>query len=45
MCRSGFVEHRAVHPPEHVDLAGQPIGERKAQHAMAHDGHGSNVWG
>jgi hypothetical protein len=28
--RACFVEHWAVHPPEHIDLAGQAIGERKA---------------
>jgi len=49
LCKSSrcacFVEHRAVHPPEHIDLTGQTIGERQAQHAVAHDGYSSDVWG
>jgi hypothetical protein len=40
-----LVEHGPAHSREDIDFAGKTIGERKAQHAVTHDGNRCDVWG
>jgi hypothetical protein len=39
-----LVEHRSTHPVEDVHLTGEPIGEAKAENAVADPGGLSYVW-